>query len=40
VARALLDRGYRNVHPMLGGFDLWVEKGYPVDAKLGEPQAT
>jgi rhodanese-related sulfurtransferase len=40
VARTLLDRGYRSVHPMLGGFDLWVQKGYPVGAKLGEPQAT
>jgi rhodanese-related sulfurtransferase len=40
VARALLDRGYKNVHPMLGGFRLWQQKGYPVVTKQGEPQAT
>jgi rhodanese-related sulfurtransferase len=40
VARALLDRGYRNVHPMVGGFSLWQQKGYPVVPKAGEIEAT
>ena len=39
MARALLDRGYKNVHPLLGGFNLWREKGYPVEAKEGDVQA-
>jgi rhodanese-related sulfurtransferase len=40
VALALRDRGYRNAHPMFGGFDLWREKGYPVTSKSGEVTAT
>jgi rhodanese-related sulfurtransferase len=33
VARALLDRGFKNVHPMLGGFNRWVQLGYPTEPK-------
>jgi rhodanese-related sulfurtransferase len=33
VARALLDRGYKNVHPIIGGFTEWVQKGYPTEPK-------
>jgi rhodanese-related sulfurtransferase len=40
VARALLDRGYQDVHPMLGGFTLWHNKGYPTEPKIGAVQAT
>jgi rhodanese-related sulfurtransferase len=39
VARALLDRGYRNVHPLTGGFKLWQQKGYPVEPKQPAAQA-
>ncbi len=31
MARLLIDRGYKDVRPLLGGFDAWVEKGFPVD---------
>ncbi|MBZ5543088.1 MAG: hypothetical protein LAO07_05335 [Acidobacteriia bacterium] len=31
MARLLLDRGYKDVRPLLGGFDAWVELGYPVE---------
>jgi rhodanese-related sulfurtransferase len=34
VARALLDRGFKHVHPMTGGFTLWVESGNPIEPKL------
>jgi rhodanese-related sulfurtransferase len=27
----LMDKGYRNVRPLAGGLDAWIEKGYPVD---------
>jgi len=33
VAQQLLDHGFKNVHPLYGGFDAWVEAGYPVEAK-------
>jgi 3-mercaptopyruvate sulfurtransferase SseA len=32
MARLLLDHGYRDVRPLLGGFDAWIESGYPVEA--------
>ncbi|MBZ5515669.1 MAG: hypothetical protein LAN62_12675 [Acidobacteriia bacterium] len=31
MARLLLDHGYKDVRPLLGGFDAWVERGYPVE---------
>jgi 3-mercaptopyruvate sulfurtransferase SseA len=31
MARLLLDHGYWDVRPLLGGFDAWVELGYPVE---------
>jgi rhodanese-related sulfurtransferase len=33
VAQKLLDHGFKNVHPLYGGFDAWVEAGYPVESK-------
>jgi 3-mercaptopyruvate sulfurtransferase SseA len=35
MARLLLDHGYRDVRPLLGGFDAWVESGYPVEPHRG-----
>ena len=32
MARLLIDRGYKNVRPLLGGFDAWVEKGFLVES--------
>jgi 3-mercaptopyruvate sulfurtransferase SseA len=31
MARLLLDHIYKDVRPLLGGFDAWVELGYPVE---------
>jgi rhodanese-related sulfurtransferase len=31
VARLLIDRGYTLVRPLKGGFEAWVEAGYPVE---------
>jgi 3-mercaptopyruvate sulfurtransferase SseA len=28
-----MEHGWKNVHPLFGGFDAWVEAGLPVDAK-------
>jgi rhodanese-related sulfurtransferase len=33
VAQELSDRGWKNVHPLYGGFDAWVDAGLPVDPK-------
>ncbi len=33
MAQQLLDYGFKNVHPLYGGFDAWVEAGYPVEPK-------
>lgn len=30
MARLLHDRGYQDVRPLLGGFDGWVQLGFPV----------
>jgi len=35
MARLLLDHGYRDVRPLLGGFDAWVDLGYPVEIHRG-----
>ncbi len=31
MARLLLDRGFRNVRPLEGGFDAWVAEGLPTE---------
>jgi 3-mercaptopyruvate sulfurtransferase SseA len=31
MARLLASKGYRDVRPLLGGFDAWLEHGYPVE---------
>ena len=37
MARLLIDRGYKNVRPLLGGFDAWTEKGLPVEKHSPAP---
>jgi len=32
MARLLIEKGYREVRPLLGGFDSWLELGYPTEA--------
>ena len=31
MARLLIEKGYRDVWPLQGGFDGWVELGYPTE---------
>jgi rhodanese-related sulfurtransferase len=33
VAQELAEAGWKNVHPLYGGFDAWVKAGLPVDPK-------
>jgi 3-mercaptopyruvate sulfurtransferase SseA len=33
VALALMIHGWKNVHPLHGGFDAWAEAGYPLEPK-------
>ncbi|MFN2598499.1 MAG: rhodanese-like domain-containing protein [Pyrinomonadaceae bacterium] len=33
MALQLLEKGWKNVHPLYGGFDAWAEAGLPVDPK-------
>jgi len=33
VALKLMEAGWKNVHPLYGGFDAWVQAGYPVEPK-------
>ena len=33
MARSLLERGWTNVRPLLGGFAAWRKAGYPTEAK-------
>jgi rhodanese-related sulfurtransferase len=33
VALALMAHGWKNVHPLYGGFDAWTGVGYPVEPK-------
>jgi rhodanese-related sulfurtransferase len=44
VARLLLDRGWRNVRPLEGGFDAWLSAGFPTeplsDAERALPDRT
>lgn len=32
MARLLVEKGYREVLPLMGGFDGWVELGYPTES--------
>jgi rhodanese-related sulfurtransferase len=33
VAQVLADHGWKNVHPLYGGFDAWQQAGLPVEIK-------
>jgi rhodanese-related sulfurtransferase len=33
MAQELMNRGYKSVHPLYGGYDAWVEAGGPVEPK-------
>jgi rhodanese-related sulfurtransferase len=33
VAQILSSHGFKDVHPLLGGFDTWQQANYPVEAK-------
>jgi rhodanese-related sulfurtransferase len=33
VAQFLSDRGFRDAHPLIGGFDAWQEAELPVESK-------
>jgi 3-mercaptopyruvate sulfurtransferase SseA len=34
MARLLHEKGYKDVRPLLGGFDAWLELGYPVEREI------
>jgi rhodanese-related sulfurtransferase len=33
VARELIERGWKEVNPLIGGFSAWVAAGLPVEPK-------
>lgn len=33
MALQLLEKGWKNVHPLYGGFDAWQKAGLPVEGK-------
>ncbi len=33
MARTLLQHGWTNVRPLLGGLNAWLEAGYPTEAR-------
>jgi rhodanese-related sulfurtransferase len=33
VAQELIAHGYKNVHPLFGGFDAWEKAGLPLEPK-------
>lgn len=35
VARRLIEQGYRNTHPLMGGYDAWRRRkvGYPIESR-------
>jgi rhodanese-related sulfurtransferase len=33
VAQELAESGFKNVHPLYGGFDEWEKAGLPLDSK-------
>ena len=35
MARLLTSKGYKDVRPLLGGIDAWVELGYPIETSGG-----
>jgi len=37
MARLLYDKGYKEVWPLLGGFDGWAALGYPVEPYAAIP---
>jgi 3-mercaptopyruvate sulfurtransferase SseA len=39
VAQYLLDHGWTNVRPLLGGFDAWRKAGFPIEAKPTRTQS-
>jgi len=28
-----MEKGWKNVHPLYGGFDAWRQAGYPIEQK-------
>ena len=36
MAQMLLDKGWTDVRPLLGGFDAWRQAGYPLEARTPE----
>jgi len=39
VALTLQQHGWKNVRPLLGGFDAWRQAGYPTEAKRTHRQS-
>ncbi len=37
MARLLIEKGYREVWPLLGGFDAWEALDYPLEPILAPP---
>jgi rhodanese-related sulfurtransferase len=35
-----MSRGYKNVHPLYGGFDAWRDAGAPLEAKQRGQEAS
>jgi len=35
----LMEKGFTLVRPLTGGFDAWVDAGYPVEALIDEDSA-
>jgi rhodanese-related sulfurtransferase len=33
VAQVLMENGWKNVHPLYGGFDAWLKAGAPTEPK-------
>jgi rhodanese-related sulfurtransferase len=40
VAQELMKRGYKNVHPLYGGFDAWRDADGPLEPKQKNQEAT
>ena len=38
MAQTLVQRGWTNVRPLLGGFDAWRKAGYATEAKAARKQ--
>jgi 3-mercaptopyruvate sulfurtransferase SseA len=37
MARLLIEKGYQEVRPLLGGFDGWMQLGYPTEPVAVSP---